>query len=147
MPPSQNNPYITKSINKYSSAQQNDSNLRKGILMYAQLIAKLELARSAMISDDRQSLKDHIKASEEVIMKLKLSLDTESQDEIVLIFDQLYNSIIHSLHGIIILNKPVEDLEDIIVDVRRLKEEFEKVDQREGESSSFGQSGSKHIEC
>jgi flagellar biosynthetic protein FliS len=140
-----NNPYIQKSISKYASAQKNDSNLRKGIAMYAQLISSLELAKKAIEDEQIDARTQHIKAAENTIMKLKSCLDFESKDEVVFIFDKLYTSIIGSLHEIVIFNKPVEQLVDIIEEIRTLKNEFEKIDQEEAKLHKI--EDSKRLEC
>jgi len=140
-----NNPYIQKSISKYTSAQNNDSNLRKGIGMYAQLLDSLELAKKAIEENRIDDRTEHIKAAENIIMKLKSFLDFDSQDEIVLIFNKLYTSIIRSLHEIIIFNKSTEELVEIIQEIATLKKEFEDIDHQEAKLHTIVDS--KYLEC
>lgn len=140
-----NNPYLQKGIAQYSSAQKNDSNLRKGIVVYGQLLDNLELAKKAIEEDRIQDRSRHLKEAENTIIKLKSFLDFDSKEEVVLIFNNLYNSIIQALHEIIAFNKSAEELMGIIKEVRKLKEEFEKIDQEEAKLHSI--EDSKHLEC
>jgi flagellar biosynthetic protein FliS len=140
------NPYLQNSINRYQSAATNDSNLRKGIAMYAQLISNLELAKKAITENNLEDRLEYINKAENIVTKLKLSLDIESIDPIVKIFDEMYKSLIYSLSEIIIYNRPADDVQSIIDDVTKIKTEFEKIDKHEAELTRL-QSNNNKIEC
>jgi flagellar biosynthetic protein FliS len=140
-----NNPYLKNGLNSYKIAGSNDSPLRKGILLYSQVIDNLELAKKAIEEENLDSRLEYVKKAENIITKLRLSLDTESQDSIVIIFDQLYENLIYSLHEIIIYNKPASDLEAIIADLQRIKSEFETIDEQEANLVDL--KNSNEIEC
>jgi flagellin-specific chaperone FliS len=140
-----NNPYLQKGIAKYRAVQKSDSNLRKGIFTYQQLLTNLNLAKKAIDEGQTEVKIKYLKEAENTIMKLKSFLDFDSGTEVVIIFNNLYDILIQSLREMTLPDKSTEQLKEIIKDVSALKEEFEKMDQREAEATSI--TNLKHLEC
>ena len=123
-----NDAFLQKGIQNYAKASQNDSPLRKAIALYDKVIENLKLAKKAIEETNIGDKYKYIKEAETLITKLNLAMDRSVENEMVKIFEALYTNFIISINSIIILDKPAEDLEIVIRDIEKIKEELIKVD-------------------